>query len=53
LTKGTQDAVGEPTDGATEKRYIVIPAKAGIQAFQQLIRIALDPGLRRGDSDKG
>lgn len=27
----------------------VIPAKAGIQALQQTIRIALDPGLRRGD----
>jgi WD40 repeat protein len=27
----------------------VIPAKAGIQVFRRLIRIALDPGLRRGD----
>jgi len=29
--------------------FIVIPAKAGIQAIQQGVRIALDPGLRRGD----
>ncbi|HRQ82561.1 MAG TPA: hypothetical protein PKZ97_15730, partial [Azospirillaceae bacterium] len=32
--------------------FLVIPAKAGIQAARQVGGIALDPGLRRGDEKR-